>query len=71
MEIRELDEPTVLKNGDIATHSITVTQNGIITTVYVDARMAWLFEKAIEFGKHRAYSELREKLNPILWHIPD
>ena len=71
MEIRELDTPTVLKNGDIATHRISTSHNGIQIEVFVNARIAWLFERAIEFGEHRAHSKLRDVLNPILWNIPD
>ena len=71
MLIKELDTPITRKNGEKATHSITLIHNGITVTVYVDVRMAWLFERAIEFGEQRAKSKMRELLNPVLWNMPE
>ena len=71
MLIQELDTPVTLKSGEKATHSITLSHNGITLTVYVDNKMAWLFERAIEFGEHRAKSKMRELLNPVLWNVPE
>lgn len=66
MLIEKLDTPVTSECGEVLTHMITSSKNGMVTRVFVTGRMAELFERAMKHGEQQAYAKVREFIRPIL-----